>query len=223
MSAIIQLDQVSFSYGQTRPLINIPNLEVKRDEKLFIHGPSGSGKSTFLKLIAGLLPTGTGVISVLDRNISRLSSSERDRLRADHIGFIFQDFNLISYLSVYENILLALKASSRRRTRIKQDATSEIHRLAEHLNIADHLKKPISQLSMGQQQRTAVARALLGGPEIVIADEPTSALDEHNATRFMELLIKEHSESPFALIFVSHDKRLTSWFDRQISLKELMT
>ena len=221
MDAIIKFEQVLFSYEKFIPLINIPSLELMKGEKLFIHGASGSGKSTFLKLTAGLLPPHKGDISILNKSLTGLSSKERDRLRVDHIGFIFQDFNLISYLSVYENILLPLKASPQRHSRLKQDPVAEIHRLAEHLNIADHLKKSVNQLSIGQQQRTAVARALIGRPEIVIADEPTSALDEHNATRFMDLLMKEHQEEPFSLIFVGHDKRLASWFDRRISLKEL--
>ena len=223
MDTVVKFEQASFSYDKNHPLINIPSLELKKGEKLFIHGVSGSGKSTFLKLAAGLLPLHKGEISVLGKNIAKLSSKERDRLRVDHIGFIFQDFNLISYLSVYENILLALKASPRRYSRLKQDSTAEIHRLAEHLKIETHLQKPVHQLSIGQQQRTAVARALLGSPEIIIADEPTSALDEHSTSRFMELLMQEHRETPFSLIFVSHDKSLSPWFDRQISLKELMS
>ena len=223
MIHVVEFSQVSFAYESTTPLIDIPSLSLCKGEKLFIHGASGSGKSTFLKLTAGLLSPHRGEISVLGKNLTRLSAKERDRLRVDHLGFIFQDFNLISYLTVYENILLALKASPRRNSRIKRAPLYEIARLAKHLQIENHMKKPISKLSIGQQQRVAVARALIGSPEIIIADEPTSALDEDNATRFMELLMKEHQEEPFSLIFVGHDRRMASWFDRQVSLKELMS
>ena len=223
MEKIVEFSQVSFTYDKKKPLIDIPSLALHKGEKLFIHGASGSGKSTFLKLTAGLLSPHSGNIAVLGKNLTRLSSKERDRLRVDHLGFIFQDFNLISYLTVYENILLALKASPRRHSRIKRAPLYEIARLAKHLQIESYLKKPVTKLSIGQQQRVAVARALIGSPEIVIADEPTSALDEDNATRFMKLLMKEHQEEPFSLIFVGHDRRLATWFDRQISLVELMS
>ena len=222
MDSVVKLEGVTFSYNDKHPLVDIPALEIKEGEKLFIQGSSGSGKSTLLKLVAGLLQPHRGDILVLGRNMTGLSPGERDRLRADHIGFIFQEFNLIPYLTVYENILLALKASPRRYSRIRRRPASEIYSMARHLNIEKHLKKSVKKLSIGQQQRTAVARALIGSPEIVIADEPTSALDEYNTDRFMELLMKEHREEPFSLIFVGHDKRLATWFDRRVSLGELM-
>lgn len=221
MSSPIVLKDLSFSYQNSGVILDISSLEIKESEKVFIYGPSGSGKSTLLNLMAGVLSPSQGEISILDHKLHEMGQSQRDSLRGNHIGFIFQSFNLISYLTIYENILLPLKSSKLRASKLDHTIDQEIKRLAQHLKLEEHLHKRVTQLSVGQQQRVAVARALMGSPEVVIADEPTSSLDEDVTDSFMKLLLEEHELRKFALVFVSHDKRLAKYFDREISLVEL--
>ncbi len=154
-----------------------------------------------------------------------MSPSARDRLRADHIGFIFQQFNLIPYLSVTDNVLLSCRFSARRRDRAIASGNTlqgEVARLLDHLDIAIELRhRPVTKLSVGQQQRVAAARALIGRPEIVIADEPTSALDAERQKAFLDLLSRECIAADATLLFVSHDRRLASGFSREIDLSSL--
>ena len=196
-------------------------MTVLTGEKVFIYGPSGSGKTTLLNLIAGILISQSGSLVILDKNIMALPSGARDSFRGDHIGFVFQSFNLIPYLTIYENILLPLKSSTKRLANAGDNVDGEIKRLADHLEMEKFLNKRVSQLSIGQQQRVAVARSLIGNPQIIIADEPTSSLDEDIANRFMQLLLAEHEKKQFTLLFVSHDKRLARFFDREIALAEI--
>lgn len=221
MKTSMSLRNVEFSYNKKQRVLSISDLSVLVGEKVFIHGPSGSGKSTLLNLIAGVLSPDSGSLMILGNNTCQLPMGKKDKLRGDHIGFVFQNFNLIPYLTIYENILLPIKSSTIRAAKIKDKIDIEIRRIARHLRIDAYLDKRVTQLSIGQQQRVAVARALIGNPEIVIADEPTSSLDEEVTDSFMQLLIEEHLEKKFTLIFVSHDKRLAKFFDREISLLEI--
>ena len=217
----IKIKDLKFSYKKNEVILDIPILVINKNEKVFIHGPSGSGKSTLLNLMAGVLTPTLGEVTILGKNLALMSQSEKDKMRGDHIGFIFQNFNLISYLTIYENILLPLKSSKLRTSQLDRNISEEISRLAENLKIKDYLHKRITQLSVGQQQRVAVARALIGGPEIVIADEPTSSLDEDVTDSFMQLLLEEYKKKKFSLIFVSHDKRLSKYFERKIFISEI--
>lgn len=221
MNNAIDLKNVMFSYNRNQPVLNIPSLSVTYGEKIFIHGPSGSGKSTLLNLLAGIIPAGSGSVKILGKNLNDLSIGAKDRFRGDYIGFIFQSFNLISYLTIYENILLPLKTSSKKSSRIQTNIYSEIERISSQLNIKHLLNKRVTELSVGQQQRVAVARALIGDSELIIADEPTSSLDEDVTSDFMQLLIEEQKKRNFTLVFVSHDRRLSTYFDREISLLEV--
>lgn len=153
-----------------------------------------------------------------------MSGVQRDRFRADHIGYIHQLFNLIPYLSVIENVTLPCKFSTLRKKRALEHAstlTDEARRLLAHLGLSNEglLKRPVAELSVGQKQRVAAARALMGRPEILIADEPTSALDAANRESFIELLFNECAESKATLIFVSHDFSLAPMFDRSVQLE----
>lgn len=215
---IIEIQNLKFSYHASSPVIDIVGLAIKKGERIFLHGPSGSGKSTLLNLFAGVLAPQEGSIKILDKDIGKFSHSGRDQFRGDHIGFIFQRFNLINYLSIAENISLPCRTSKVRKQNLHDSMDVEIAHLVEHLNLKPYINKTVSKLSVGQQQRVAVARALIGNPEIVIADEPTSSLDDDVTDKFIELLLKECDEKKTTIIFVSHDKRLAKYFDREVEL-----
>jgi putative ABC transport system ATP-binding protein len=189
---------------------------------VFVRGPSGSGKSTLLALLGGVLVPASGSLAVLGTALDRLGGAERDRFRADHVGFVFQLFNLIPYLSVIDNVLLACRFSPRRAERAGSRIGDEAVRLLERLGIAGRLLATrASDLSVGQQQRVAAARALLGRPELVVADEPTSALDAEAQQAFIRLLREECEAAGSTLIFVSHDYRLACAFHREVDLMAL--
>ena len=190
--SIIHLQDVRFRWpGQDVDLLHIPELIVNKGEHLFIQGPSGSGKTTLLNLLTGINLPNSGSVDILGTQLGGLSNSRRDQFRADHLGVIFQQFNLLPYLSLLENVQLPCGFSRRKRANAG-DMRATALRLLSHLRIPESLlNQPVAKLSVGQQQRTAVARALIGNPEIVIADEPTSALDSDNRDRFMELLFRK--------------------------------
>lgn len=215
----IELKNCRFTYTAHTPLvINVELLEIKSGEKVFLYGPSGLGKSTLLNLISGVLKPTAGDLMVLGHNLSDLSASKRDQFRGENIGYIFQIFNLIPYLTIKENIILPCLIN---KNRTKSDYLLEAEELIDALGLRDHIHKHVTDLSIGQQQRVACARALIGGPKLVIADEPTSALDEKNTAEFMNLLITQAAKKGFTLLFVSHDERLKTYFDRTLSLAEI--
>lgn len=223
----IQVRDLHFEWRRDLPeVLHIPELEVMRGERIFIRGASGSGKSTLLSLLAGVnLPT-QGEVRILGESINRFSGSRRDHFRSDHIGFVFQLFNLIPYLSVLENVTLPCRFSRKRKQKATGPGKSlaeEATRLLAHLDMADDslVHRPVTELSVGQQQRVATARALIGAPEIVIADEPTSALDSDMRQTFIRLLFQECEATGSTLLFVSHDRQLESLFERHIALDEI--
>jgi putative ABC transport system ATP-binding protein len=202
--------------------LDVASFELACGERVFLHGPSGSGKSTLIGLLSAVLRPEAGRVQVLGQDLGPLGGAARDRFRGDHIGLIFQQFNLVPYLSVLENVLLPCRFSSKRKQRALQSADSLTQAavvLLEHLDIDPSLhRRPAGQLSVGQQQRVAAARALMGRPELIIADEPTSSLDEGRQLAFLELLMRECAASGASLLFVSHDRRLMPRFDRSIDL-----
>ena len=220
---VIDIRQLQFSWRSDLPLVlDIDTLRIQRGERVFIKGASGSGKTTLLSLLAGVLNPRQGQLQVLGKNLPQMQAAARDRFRADHIGFVFQMFNLLPYLSVLENVTLPLHFSARRRQRIKHPM-NEARRLLSHLDLNDPtlLARPVAELSVGQQQRVAAARALIGSPELLIADEPTSALDADRREAFIRLLINECNDSNTTLLFVSHDQALQQHFDHTLSLGEI--
>lgn len=225
--ACLELSKIEFQWDENQPaLLNIDSLSLNRGEKLFIHGPSGCGKSTLLNLITGVLSPTSGEINILGKNLFSLSQKNRDRFRVDHIGIIFQQFNLIPYLSVFENIALPCTFSWKRKEMLsiqKRTIYEESLRLLSSLGLNDEkiIAQNVTELSTGQQQRVAAARALIGSPEMIIADEPTSALDQDAKKGFLELLCKEAQSSNSAVLFVSHDLTLSTFFDRTISFNEI--
>jgi putative ABC transport system ATP-binding protein len=219
----IALDQVRYEWTPGTPVLDVPTLVVNRGERVFLRGPSGSGKSTLLGVIAGVLRPQSGSVRVLGRELSTLRGAGRDAFRAAHIGFIFQSFNLIPYLSLVENVALPARFSPERRARAGSDLAGEARRLLGALGLADPalLARPVTQLSIGQQQRVAAARALLGRPDLLIADEPTSSLDADARESFLDLLMSECAAEGATLLFVSHDVSLGRLFDRVLALGDL--
>ena len=221
---VVELSEVRFSWQRSvGAVIDIAALHIAAGERVFLRGPSGSGKSTLLSLLAGVIVPQHGSVKVLGQEIGGMSGAARDRFRADHVGFIFQMFNLIPYLSVLENVCLPCGFSERRKVNAERAGGSvraEALRLLEHLDMTRDglLHRPVTELSVGQQQRVAAARALIGAPELVIADEPTSALDADRRLAFINLLFAECARERATLIFVSHDASLAGLFDRAIEL-----
>jgi putative ABC transport system ATP-binding protein len=219
----VDLRAVRFGWRPGRNIIHIDRFAVRQGERVFLRGPSGSGKSTLLSLISGVARLREGQLRVLDHDIRQLSSSRRDALRADQIGVVFQMFNLVPYLSVLDNVILPLRFSPARRRRVETAGASlavEATRLLSRLGLEgdEILVRRTTDLSVGQQQRIAVARALIGSPELILADEPTSALDADTRSAFIELLLQECAKNRSALLFVSHDVSLASLFDRTVDL-----
>lgn len=219
----IDIEGLSFAWGGGRPVLDIPRFAMRRGESLLLRGPSGSGKSTLLGVVSGVLAAQRGCVRVLGVELGKLSAARRDALRAAHIGLVFQMFNLLPYLSVLDNVLLPARFSVARRTRARPDPVSEARRLLDELGMARSAAsgRTVNELSIGQQQRVAVARALLGRPELVIADEPTSALDSDARDAFLNLLMAECAAAGATLLFVSHDTALGGRFDRQLAMAEI--
>lgn len=222
---VVQVRDLSFSWkAAAAPVLMIHELDIDRGEKIFIEGPSGSGKTTLLSLLGAVVTPDSGSVSVMAQNIAGLSDAARDRLRADHIGFIFQLFNLIPYLSTVENVLLPCHFSARRREQAgwEQSLPDEAARLLARLALSgEESARAVTELSVGQQQRVAAARALIGAPEIIIADEPTSSLDMDARGDFIELLFEECDRAGSTLVFVSHDSSLAPLFDRRVALRDI--
>jgi putative ABC transport system ATP-binding protein len=224
----VHLEMVRFAYTPTIPVLDIEELCIPAGQQTFLHGPSGSGKTTLLSLISGVFTPQQGSVNVLGHELTALSASARDKLRGSQIGYIFQGFNLVPYLSVQENIALACELYPTRRARIVAPTLAgEVERLTRRLDIHTHLSTRITNLSVGQQQRVAIARAIIGSPSLVVADEPTSALDTDRREAFLTLLTEVIEESAslredrMTLLFVSHDRSLAPRFDSILSLAEI--
>jgi putative ABC transport system ATP-binding protein len=223
---MLEIDQLSYAWpGSPQACLLIDRLTLAAGERCFLHGPSGCGKSTLLGLMAGVLLPGSGQVRVMGTAWSALGSARRDAFRADHVGYLFQQFNLLPYLSLRDNVLLPCRFSSRRRQRAAQrhgSAEAAAQALLRQMGLPEaSWRQPAARLSVGQQQRVAAARALIGEPELVIADEPTSALDAALRDSFMDLLLGQCHTAGSTLVFVSHDERLADRFDLSLSLPAL--
>ena len=220
---ILSLSGVQFRWPDGPPLLDLDGFELGAGERVFLHGSSGSGKSTLLGLIAGIHRPQAGHIHINGQDIVNLSASARDRIRGSELGYVFQQFNLVPYLSVLENVLLPLTFSAERRRREAARGEPEVRALELLLELGldeQMARRSPGNLSVGQQQRVAVARALLGSPPLLICDEPTSALDADARDDFLDLLIRSVESSQAALIFVSHDASLAAHFHRHLALKD---
>lgn len=220
MSSFIEISNLKFSFSiSTKTLLDISDLKINQGEKIFLHGPSGCGKSTLLEIISGVLNFNHGEVMIDQISMSKLTPSEKDQFRSKNIGYIFQNFNLLPYLNIFENITLPLHLNGKIKN--TENIQQEVKSICEKLGIADLLYQNVGQLSVGQQQRVAVARALISQPKLILADEPTSALDFDHRDKFLKLLFEICSEKKITLIFVSHDHSLKSKFDRSIEFNEI--
>lgn len=212
----IALKNMSFAYG-AETLLHISDWQVPLRARVFLRGASGSGKSTLLNLLCGLLLPSSGNLSVLGQDLTRMSGHARDRFRARHMGVVFQQFNLIPWLSVRDNVRLAVHFAGG-----QKELEKHIAELAAQLNLSSAvLEQKAGTLSIGQQQRVAVMRALINRPEILLVDEPTSALDQDNRDTFMQLLLQTVTACDATLLFVSHDQTLAPHFSIHTQLAEL--
>jgi putative ABC transport system ATP-binding protein len=221
---IIDLKDVRFRWpGRTSFAVSVPDLSVQEGDTVLLLGESGSGKSTLLSLICGTILADSGVVSVSDTDLATLPSGKRDRFRAETIGIIFQQFNLLPFGSVLDNIMLPLRFAQERRARCS-DARLKSMELCRALGLPDGIETAkAASLSVGQQQRVAVARALIGSPPILIADEPTSSLDETSQASFLDLMFDQVRAQGSTLLMVSHDPRLAERFDRTIQMSDIVT
>lgn len=205
--------------------IKLEQLVISRGKRVLLLGDSGSGKSTLLSLMTGIISPVSGTVQILGQNINDLKSAGRDRFRAEHFGIVFQMFNLLPYGSVMDNVILPLSFAPGRKSKASSQGgeREEARRLLNGLGLDKevHTKKS-TDLSIGQQQRVAVARALIGSPEIIVADEPTSALDTNRRHKFIDLLFSQVETSGATLIMVSHDESLGDSFDQILRIQDLL-
>jgi putative ABC transport system ATP-binding protein len=216
---IIEAQNLLFSYTPQQPVIKISNFILEKGEKIFLGGPSGSGKTTFLELIAGLLHPTSGSLKILGEDFSNPNSKIKDNLRKKTMSFIFQNFNLVPYLSVEENIRLPFWLGFRD-DRSEKQVTDDLNKLIQNLGIDSLREKKVTALSFGQSQRVAAARAFLKRPRLLLADEPTSALDTDHRDAFLNVLFDLAKDYKTSMIFVSHDRGLQSRFDRILEIGE---
>ena len=219
---VINLKGLTYRWkGQRKNTLEIAELSVSKGEHVFLRGESGSGKTTLLNLLAGIITPTQGELHLLEQPVHQMKPSQRDRFRADHMGVIFQQFNLLPYLSTLENVTLPCHFSALRKERAGNPNEQSVA-LLEHLKLDSELRsKPVTELSVGQQQRVAVARALIGQPEIILADEPTSALDTRTRDAFLKLLFDKADAQNGTVVFVSHDPYIAESFPRVIELSEV--
>ena len=221
--SIVKIESLRFQWSKNNNFkIFVPKLEVGRGKKVLFLGESGSGKTTLLSLICGFLEPLSGSISINDKIISDLTSTNKDAYRSDNIGIIFQQFNLLPYANVIDNNILPLYFSKQRSKKVENKINAAMN-LCDQLRLPESiLNQKASNLSVGQQQRVAVARALIGSPSIIVADEPTSSLDTEAQELFLDLMFDQISKNSSTLLMVSHDKSLTNYFDQVIDINEIL-
>jgi len=218
----VHLRDVVFGYDRRTPVLQVDELVVEAGKRVFLYGPSGSGKTTLLGLITGIHQPQRGSCMVLGKELTNMSMPARDRHRGSEMGYIFQSFNLIPYLTVRQNVALPCQVHERRRRRmVAPTVREEVERLVRRLGLETRLDRGVRKLSTGEQQRVAIARAVIGKPALVIADEPTSALDADRRQAFLDLLFEVCQEACATLIFVSHDRSLMERFDERLALGEI--
>jgi len=216
---MIAIDRLTFGYRESDFRLAIPALRVDQGEKLAVIGPSGSGKTTLLNLIAGIITPGAGKVEVAGTEVSALGDAGRRDFRIRHIGFVFQDFELLDYLNVLDNILHPYRISA---LRLDRTVRERAEGLAGRLGVGDKLKRRANDLSQGEKQRVAICRALLPGPRLILADEATGNLDPRNKGRILDLLFDSVDAHGATLLAVTHDHDLLPRFDRVVDFGEFL-
>lgn len=220
---VLQCEAVRFTYASSGFGLSIPSFQVSAGEAVFLEGESGSGKSTALNLMAGVLRADQGQVRLMGQNLRDLSESRVDALRVENIGFIFQQFNVLPYLSVIDNVTLPCrfsKSRTQRALREFQSVNAAAQALLNRLGMGEYITAPVNTLSVGQQQRVAAARAFIGNPALIIADEPTSALDARHQAHFAHLLVEQAGQQGSAVLLVSHDPALATHCSRRESMAQ---
>ena len=215
---MISISDLRFRYSQGGFALHVPELEVETGERVAVIGPSGSGKTTLLNLIAGIRSPQSGRVITNQVEVSDLADGARRDFRIRNIGLVFQEFELLEYLNVLDNILLAYRINA------SLDLNNEVRRraigLAEMMGIGDKVSRNVRKLSQGEKQRVAVCRALLAEPPLLLADEPTGNLDPTNKDRVLDILIEYAESKGSTLVTVTHDHDLLSRFQRVIDFKQ---
>lgn len=221
-TSVIELHKLTFFYPSANlPVLNIQKWQMDKGRHTFLSGASGSGKSTLLNIICGMLVPTSGSISVLETDLCKLSRAQVDAFRATNMGVVFQQFNLIPYLSVLNN-LKAARYLAANDSQTAAEFYNECQAICQSLNLSlSVLEQPANLLSVGQAQRVAIARAMINKPKLLVADEPTSALDEDATLGFLDLLFEAADLNDTTILFVSHDKRLACRFEQHVKLSDI--
>lgn len=218
---MIQLEELRFAYGTDGFQLDIPELQIEGGSTLACIGPSGSGKTTLLNLVAGIIVPQAGRVTVGGTEVSALPDKRRREFRITTIGLVFQEFELLDYLDVRDNILLPYRITSA--LRLTPDVRERAAALAARVGLGDKLKRRPGELSQGERQRVALCRALLPAPRLLLADEPTGNLDPANKGRVLDILFDYVSETGATLLTVTHDHNLLDRFDRVIDFETFLT
>lgn len=216
----IDIQSLEFRYDRSGFRLRVPELSVADSEKIAVIGPSGTGKTTLLKLIAGILPVATGNVVVGKTKLSELNDKKRRAFRIKNIGFVFQDFELLDYLDVSDNILHPYRISHA--LTLTRAVRNRAKFLANEMGIGSKLSHYINELSQGEKQRAAICRALLTEPKLILADEATGNLDPANKERILDLLFRVIENSNAALVAVTHDHELLGRFDRVVNFQDFI-
>lgn len=214
----LHVSDLRFAYPGDAFRLHVPKLEIEAGQTLALAGPSGAGKSTLVRLLTGLLTPGSGQVRLGDAYVNALSVEQRRAFRLRHVGLVFQDFALLDYLTVIENILLPHQFKGAADAKVRSRAQG----LAEHLQISQYLDKRVSRLSQGERQRVAVARALVHEPRFIFADEPTASLDPSRGRIVVDLMIEDARKRGACLVMVTHDPNLLPMFDQTVRMEDFL-
>jgi len=217
---MIEINDLTFEYPGSDFRFNLNSLNIKSGESVALIGPSGYGKTTLLNLLSGILEPIKGTIHLNGTEVTKLADSQRRNFRITNIGFVFQNFELIEYLNVLDNIILSYRINPS--LSMNREVIDRAETISEQLGLGDKLKRNVGKLSQGEMQRVAICRAILNNPKIILADEPTGNLDPQNKEKIMEILFDYSSRENATLITVTHDHSLLKGFDEVLDMQQLV-
>lgn len=217
---MIEINDLTFEYPGSDFRFNLNSLNIKSGNKVALIGPSGYGKTTLLNLLSGILEPIKGTIHLNGTEVTKLADSQRRNFRITNIGFVFQNFELIEYLNVLDNILLSYRINPS--LSMSREVIDRVETISEQLGLGDKLKRNVGKLSQGEMQRVAICRAILNNPKIILADEPTGNLDPRNKEKIIEILFDYSSRENATLITVTHDHSLLKGFDEVLDMQQLV-